>query len=296
MSEAYTSSLVNPLATPAQLETSSSQLDGVPADLENSIRFAACRLIQAAGALLHLPQDIVAHAIITYTRFWIGPDGGSLRIYSGQDIAAACVYLVTKLSAHPQSPRNIINVFGYLTAPSSTFSNPRETMKSLKPEAYYVSEETYHAQRGNMIKHEAIVLRILGFQTHMALPYTLCINYLQTMDTFRHESGSDLARRAFAYLNTLLLSPQLVYLTHHPPALATAAIYLAAKEVGFKLPEEEWWEVFDTDREDLGFLLVAMTSMSAFANEEKKVWGNSEVPLSVEQVNAELDKRAILES
>ena len=82
MVESSPSLLVNPLATPEQLETSSSQLDGVPTDLENSVRYASCQTIQAAGILLRSPQDIIAQSIITFTRFWIGPDGGSLKIYN----------------------------------------------------------------------------------------------------------------------------------------------------------------------------------------------------------------------
>ena len=76
--------LLNPLASVAQLEASSSRLDGVPQDSENSVHFAASKLIQAAGPLLRLPQDVVASAIVTYTRFWIGPDGGSLRELGAQ--------------------------------------------------------------------------------------------------------------------------------------------------------------------------------------------------------------------
>lgn len=73
--------LSNALATPEQLSTSSSSIDGVAADLEASIRFAGTQLTQAAGILLRLSQDIIAQAIVTFTRFWIGPEGGSLRIY-----------------------------------------------------------------------------------------------------------------------------------------------------------------------------------------------------------------------
>ena len=88
-----------------------------------------------------------------------------------------------------------------------------------------------------------IILRTLGFDTHVALPYSICINYLQALDVFDDaERAAALAKRAFAHLNTVLLSPQLVYLTHQPSSLATAAIYLAAKEVGIKLPAEEWWD------------------------------------------------------
>lgn len=72
------SHLLNPLATSLQLETSASQLDGVPKDVEDSVRFETARLVQAAGILLRLPQEIIAQAIVTLQRFWTGPDGGSL--------------------------------------------------------------------------------------------------------------------------------------------------------------------------------------------------------------------------
>jgi hypothetical protein len=72
------SPLANPLATVAQLEDSGSRLDGVPADLENSIRYAGAKLTQAAGILLRLPQEVIAQAIVVFMRFWVGPEGGSL--------------------------------------------------------------------------------------------------------------------------------------------------------------------------------------------------------------------------
>ena len=74
------SSLSNPLATIDQLSTSSSQLDGVSAELESSLRFAGAQLTQAAGILLRLPQDIIAQAIVIVYRFYIGSEGGSFRI------------------------------------------------------------------------------------------------------------------------------------------------------------------------------------------------------------------------
>lgn len=85
------SPLANPLVTVAQLETSGSQLDGIPADLEDSIRFAGARLTQAAGVLLRLPQEVIAQAIVVFTRFWIGPDGGSLAEY-GAGVSAMLSY------------------------------------------------------------------------------------------------------------------------------------------------------------------------------------------------------------
>lgn len=74
--------LSNALATPEQLSNSSSSLDGVVPDLETSIRYAGAHLTQAAGILLRLSQDIIAQAIVTFTRFWVGAEGGSVRIHS----------------------------------------------------------------------------------------------------------------------------------------------------------------------------------------------------------------------
>ena len=74
--------LSNALATPSQLSKSSSALDGIPDDLEASVRFAGTQLTQAAGVLLRQPQDTIARAIVIFTRFWIGSEGGSMGIHS----------------------------------------------------------------------------------------------------------------------------------------------------------------------------------------------------------------------
>lgn len=82
MSPAVLNNLSNPLVTPSQISTSASQLDGIPAELETSIRYAGAQLTQAAGILLRLPQDIIAQAIVIFMRFWVGGEGGSLIAHS----------------------------------------------------------------------------------------------------------------------------------------------------------------------------------------------------------------------
>lgn len=72
------SPLANPLVTVAQLESSGSQLDGIPQDLEDSVRYAGAGLTQAAGVLLRLPQEVIAQAVVVFMRFWVGTEGGSL--------------------------------------------------------------------------------------------------------------------------------------------------------------------------------------------------------------------------
>ncbi|KAF2712652.1 hypothetical protein K504DRAFT_427146 [Pleomassaria siparia CBS 279.74] len=284
------SPLANPLATVAQLETSGSQLDGIPADLEDSIRFAGARLTQAAGILLRLPQEVIAQAIVVFSRFWVGPEGGSLEEYGAGQVSASSLYLVTKLSAFPKSARSIINVYAYLDSFPSTFVDS-DLLQQKKADAYFVSEGTYQSRRTALFNTEQRILYILGFQLHVSLPYILCVTYLQALDVFTHPRASELANKAIAHLNTSLLSPQLLHLTHQPPCIATAAIYLAAKEVGIKLPDVEWWEVFDTDREELGFLVVGLLSMESFATAEKQKWGEGKIPMTVEELHREMQTR-----
>lgn len=207
-----------------------------------------------------------------------------------QHVSAASIYLAAKLSAYPKSPRSVVNVYAFLDTLPSLHMEPESLPDTPSAEDFYVSEGTYQSRKAELFEVEQRLLKVLGFQVHIALPYTLCITYLQALDVFSHPRAPELAKRAFAHMNTALLSPQLLYLTHQPPSIATAAIYLAAKEVGIKLPDVEWWEVFDTDREELGFLVVAMLSVEGFAEEVRERWGTRKVPLSVEELLVEMGR------
>ncbi|KAK0111734.1 hypothetical protein ONS95_002073 [Cadophora gregata] len=294
--------LLNPLATPSQLSSNSS----LPPELQDSIRFYTARLTQAAGILLRLPQDITAQANVLLFRYWV--EDGMMGMGMGErgwefaDISAATLYLTAKISSSPRSLRSITNVYAFLASPigleylsSSSSSSPekqKDSPPAPDPTTYYLSESTYITQRNHLLHLEGQILNALSFNTHVALPHPLAITYLQTLDVFSpaHNTttstssskspplslplGTRVAQRTIAHLNTALLSPQLLYLTHQPCALATAAIYLAAREVGLRLPDVEWWEVFDVEREELGFLVVALGSCEGVVRREEGRWGS----------------------
>ena len=284
------SHLANPLASSTQLETSATQLDGVPRELEDSVRFETARLLQAAGILLCLPQELIAQSVVILYRYWIGPDGGSMLEHDPKDVAAAALYLTAKPSGQPVSVRQILVVFEYLSSIRPDYTAIATADSTHSASGWHLSEGKYESARNRIYKAESSILRVLGFETHVALPYTLCVNYLQTLDAFKESTGSGVASRAFAHLNTALLSPQLLYLTHQLTAVATAAIYLAARDVHAKLPETEWWEVFDVDREELGFLVVALRSIESYALEERGKWHSEKVPLTVDELQSRLQR------
>lgn len=211
-----------------------------------------------------------------------------------QDVAAAALYLTAKSSGNSVSPRQTLVVFEYLSSVGPDYTKPAMSDSSLNIE-WHLSEGKYETARNKLYAIESHILRVLGFQTHVALPYTLCVNYLQTLDVLNSTGGSSVAKHAFAHLNSALFSPQLLYLTHQPMALATAAIYLATREVDIKLPEANWWEVFDVDREELGFLVVALRSVEGYAKEESRVWAQKKVPMTVEELRSEVQRRNLLE-
>ena len=180
-------------------------------------------------------------------------------------------------------------MYAYLQTGSSVFDGLEGRDSADRSEAYFVSEGELEVKRVQLIRVESAILQTLGFETRVALPHTLCVNYLQTLGVFNIPLSASLVKRAVAHLNSALLSPQLLYLTHQPASLATAAIYLAAKEIGVKLPGCEWWECFDVDREELGFLVVAMISMEGFVRQEQERWRDRRAPLTLIELDKELD-------
>ncbi|KAI1275268.1 cyclin [Xylaria sp. FL0933] len=264
--------MTNPLATVDQLYKRTASFGALPSDLQDAIFFATQTLTQAAGLLLRLPQSVTAQANVVLARYWLEEP---LLANEFSDVSAASLFLVSKLSGHPSRPRDVMNVYAYLLSPASALfrssSSSPPLPESPDPSTYYLSENSYDAARRRMLSLEARILYKLGFDTHVALPHALAVTYLQALDFCGGDAASSsssatrarITRRVIAHLNTALLSPQMLYLTHQPHALAVAAIYSAARdgEIAAKMPECAWWEVFDVDREELGFLVVGMRSV-----------------------------------
>ncbi|KAK4192431.1 cyclin-L2 [Podospora australis] len=258
--------LTNPLATPDQLYQRRS-FGALPIELQDAIFFSAQCLTQAAGILLELPQSITAQANVVLARFWLEEQ---VLAHEFSDASAAALWLVAKVGPRPVVPRDLSNVYSYLLSSSSSFFHPNTSPPRIEnPHAYFQTESSYHAFRERILALEERILYALSFDLRVALPHPLAITYLQALE-FLHVRKEKISRRVLEYLNTALLSPQMLYLTSQPNALAVAAIYNAAKDIGAKMPECEWWEVLDVDREELGFLVVGMRSVDGWARKMRE--------------------------
>ena len=183
-------------------------------------------------------------------------------------------------------------VYTYLLSSTASL---RKDASPPDPESYYLSEGTYLSLRNTLFQNETLILRTLSYTMHVSLPHPLALTYLQTLSVLPSPPtprSRALATRAIAHLNTALFSPQLLCLTHQPNALAVAAIYLSAREVGVKLPGVEWWEVFDVDREALGFLVVGLGSVERWVERERENWSGerSRALLTIEGVEKALSE------
>jgi cyclin L len=269
--------LTNPLVSSEQLI----KLRANDTDNGTSARFATHLLTQAAGVLLRLPQSVVATAIILLQRFQVSNGASTSTRPLPRHISAASIYLAAKNSFTPLGTRSIVNVYTYLlskeASPLAFIRNQTVPANDPEPRTYYVSEGDYERSRNKILQHENLLLTGIGFDVHVALPYTFALTYISALG---HSGNHVLATRTIEHLNGALLSPQWLYLTHQPNVLAVAAIYLAAREVGVKLVGSvNWWEVFDVDREGLGFCVMAMGSLKGFAEAEAEKWKEKKIDL-----------------
>ncbi|KAH8884800.1 cyclin domain-containing protein [Thozetella sp. PMI_491] len=267
------SHMTNPLVTPEQIYKRS-QFSNLPTDLQDSIFYSTQCLTQAAGQLLQLSQSVTAQANVVLARYWLVEP---VLAYEFSDVSAATLFTVAKAGPSPRGTRDVANVYTYLLSTyspllrSSTASPPPKDRPD-DPKTYTLTDSAYQAFHSRLLALEARILYALGFDTHVALPHPLAVTYLQALD-FLGTPKEAIARRAVDYMNAALLSPQLLYLTHQPHALAVAAVYNAAKDVGAKMPETAWWEVFDVEREELGFLVVGMRSLEGWVRKMREEGG-----------------------
>ncbi|KIJ60646.1 hypothetical protein HYDPIDRAFT_177349 [Hydnomerulius pinastri MD-312] len=238
-----------PLATSAQVELTPSREDGIPHELEEDLRAFGCKLIHQAGILLRQKQVAVATAQILYHRFWYAT---SMKQFGIGDVGMGALYLASKLEECPLRMRDLINVYDLLlqrTAhdlASSTSVKAKEKFK-YAPMSYFGN--TFYDLKDALVVAEMQILKRLGFNVHVILPYGTLINYLRVLGLTSHK---DACARAWGFLNDALQTP--VYALYAVPTIVSAAILLATRHLGISLPSTPpncWWDLFDAPWDDV---------------------------------------------
>jgi len=155
--------------------------------------------------------------------------------------------LAAKVEESPKKVRDIINVYYHL-------SQKRDDVA--KPEPMDTNKQIYWDLKNEIIKSERHVLRELGFMVYVELPHKFILNYLKIL-----EGSSELAQQAWNIINDSLRT--IVCVRFKPEQIATSAVYMAARHMQIKLPEEPypWWELFETSHEDIDEICLAISSL-----------------------------------
>ncbi|KAG7452838.1 cyclin-like protein [Guyanagaster necrorhizus] len=223
-----------PLASLSQIRQTPSRADGIPASLESAILANACKLIHTAGILLHQKQVAVATAQILFHRFWFV---SSLKSFSVADIAFGALYLGSKLEECPLRVRDLVNVYHVLLQRAKGKVGTEIGIMS-----YFGN--TFYELKDALVVAEMQILKRLGFNTHVVLPYGSLVSYLRLLGQDR----PNVVAKAWGYLNDALQSP--VYALYQVPTIVSAAILLTSRFLAIRLPDA-WWKLFDAEWEDV---------------------------------------------
>lgn len=234
-----------PLASLDQIEKSPSREDGLPHEMEEDLRAYGCQLIHQAGILLKQKQVAVATAQILFQRFWFVT---SMKQFGIGDIGMGAVYLASKLEECPIRMRDLINVYDLLLQRASHYLDSKPGAEfTYAPMSYFGS--TFYDMKDALVVAEMQILKRLGFNVHVVLPYGTLINYLRVLGLINR---NDVCLRAWGYLNDALQTP--VYVLYQVSTIVSAAILLTIRHLDVSLPStttNSWWELFDAEWDDM---------------------------------------------
>lgn len=120
------------------------------------------------------------------------------------------LYLASKLEECPLRMRDLINVYDLLLQrcthilTSTPASRPKDDFKYM-PMSYFGS--TFYDLKDALVVAEMQILKRLGFNVHVVLPYGTLVNYLRVLGLTSRE---DACTRAWGYLNDAYV------ISHHP--------------------------------------------------------------------------------
>ena len=111
------------------------------------------------------------------------------------------LYLASKLEECPLRMRDLINIYDFLlqrTAYQLSFASTgvSESEFRYSPMSYFSS--TFYDLKDALVVAEMQILKRLGFNVHVVLPYGTLVNYLRVLGLINQE---DACTRAWGYLN-----------------------------------------------------------------------------------------------
>ncbi|KAK4518151.1 uncharacterized protein ATC70_001502 [Mucor velutinosus] len=237
---------------------------------------APIQFLRQSSSMLDLPIRTTATAVLYYHRFnefmnskekVINMDGALTEedaLYRNEELlTTTCLQLACKATEVPRKVRDLVNV-GY------RYYHPKGTTLNV--------DENYFKMRSSLVTSELLLVRALGFDLEVELPFAYCLNVLRGLGSIRyfmtdetkktskkhhHHSHttqkevwkkmendmepemSAIARLAWMYVWDSLCSPKIA-LTHSIPGIGLACLYLALRtsEVEMSMSMSEYVDMW----------------------------------------------------
>ena len=106
------------------------------------------------------------------------------------------LYLASKLEECPIRMRDLINVYDLLLKRAAHSTSGSPSPFKYEPMAYF--SEIFYDLREALVVSEMQLLKRLGFNVSVTLPYGTLVNYMKLLDLAGRE---DAVARAWGYLN-----------------------------------------------------------------------------------------------
>lgn len=230
-----------------------SRQDGVTAETETLYRFLGCQLIAEAGALLKVPQVVVATAQTAYQRLYFRR---SFKSLDAHHVALACIFLAGKVEENTRQMRDVINSVWHVKERWQCIQRTGQPPAQGLARQVQLGGQAYINWKTALIRCERMVLKELGFSMYSISeghPHRLLLFYLRALGctvsapapavgsssdaqgssssssyTPSAEDNQLLASLAWAACNDSLRTDLCVRAA--PDAIACACIYLASRQ------------------------------------------------------------------
>jgi hypothetical protein len=111
------------------------------------------------------------------------------------------LYLASKLEECPLRMRDVINVYDVLIQQARHQSTSPDNPFHYESMSYF--SQTYYDMKDTLIVAEMQLLKRLGFDVHVVLPYGTLINYLRVLNLLDDPKACE---RSWGYLNDAYVS------------------------------------------------------------------------------------------
>lgn len=214
----------------SEIEETPSAADGISQFDELRYRQHAANLIQECGKQLKLAQLPINTAIVFIHRFFMVH---SFKKFNKYDIAAAALFLASKVEESPRKVEQVLKVKEDWTRKGSQKPEP-----PLDP-----ASDEYHWKLNQLIDHELLMLQTFGFEVTVDHPHKHVIKATQFMRAPR-----ELASTAY-FMATNSLNLTTFCLEMRPEVAAATCIYMSIRWSKFKMDRSsegrEWWSYLD---------------------------------------------------